>query len=180
MILPAPNAKAKPQAQYPRDAIERLVRILATTVPAFLAREKPISRKANPACMKKTRSAARTTHTVSIAALVLRVPGWGVAFAMAGKANRKNTERGSARLRMARIVVGHAGVVFVRVSEVRGEACAELSPARPSGQSAPCGLGPMANEPRQGRSRTASAPSRGRARGCSPANTSRTILSTWT
>src|SRR6476659_9587953 len=128
--------------------MERFVRILATMVPAFLAREKPISRKAKPACMKKTRSAARTTQTVSIAAFVLRVVGWGVALAMAGKANSKNTDRGSARLRMARIVVGLWGSVFVRVSEVRAEPCAELSPARPGGQSAPSGLGPVAKEPR--------------------------------
>src|SRR3954469_18558873 len=51
------------------DAMERLVRILATTVPAFLAREKPISRNAKPACMKNTSRAASTTQVVSIAAL---------------------------------------------------------------------------------------------------------------
>src|SRR6476659_4129170 len=118
--------------------------------PAFLARDKQISRKAKPACMKKTRSAARTTQTVSIAAFVLRVVGWGVALAMAGKANSKNTDRGSARLRMDRIVVGHVGWVFVPVSEVRTDPCAELSPARPGGQSAPSGLGPVANWPRRG------------------------------
>ena len=40
-----PNAKAKPTAQYMIAAIEKFVRIFATTVPAFLPREKPISRK---------------------------------------------------------------------------------------------------------------------------------------
>ena len=36
-------------------AIEKFVRIFATTVPAFLPREKPISRNAKPACMNMTR-----------------------------------------------------------------------------------------------------------------------------
>ena len=54
MISPIPKAKAKPTAQYMSPAIEKLVRIFATTVPAFFAREKPISRKAKPACMKTT------------------------------------------------------------------------------------------------------------------------------
>ncbi len=45
-------------------AIDRLVMILATTVPAFFVREKPISRPAKPACMKSTRIAATTTHMV--------------------------------------------------------------------------------------------------------------------
>src|SRR5437867_12372885 len=44
MKLPSgpPNANANPTAHQPIAAIEKLVRILATTVPAFLAREKPI------------------------------------------------------------------------------------------------------------------------------------------
>src|SRR5215208_5503357 len=44
--------------------IEKLVRIFATTVPAFLPREKPISRKAKPACMNITRQPAMSTHIV--------------------------------------------------------------------------------------------------------------------
>ena len=55
MISPAPNANAKPHAYQASAAIEKLVRIFATIVPAFLPRENPISRKANPACMKITR-----------------------------------------------------------------------------------------------------------------------------
>src|SRR5215208_2889605 len=43
-------------------AIEKFVRIFAMTVPAFLAREKPISRKANPACMNMTSTPATITH----------------------------------------------------------------------------------------------------------------------
>src|SRR4051812_45373770 len=43
--------------------IEKLTRIFATTVPAFLPREKPISRKAKPACMNMTRMPATSTQT---------------------------------------------------------------------------------------------------------------------
>ena len=43
-------------------AIEKFVRIFATTVPAFLPREKPISRKAKPACMNITTMPATITH----------------------------------------------------------------------------------------------------------------------
>ena len=57
-----PKAKAKPTAQYRSAAIEKFVRILATTVPAFLPREKPISRKAKPACMNMTKQPATITH----------------------------------------------------------------------------------------------------------------------
>src|SRR5947207_10573572 len=49
------------------DATERLARILGTTVPAFFMREKPTSRRRNPACMNNTRTAAATTQTVSTA-----------------------------------------------------------------------------------------------------------------
>ena len=35
---------------------------MATIVPAFFPREKPISRSAKPACMKSTRQAATKTH----------------------------------------------------------------------------------------------------------------------
>ena len=62
---PAPNAKAKPTAQYMIAAIEKFVRIFATTVPAFLPREKPISRNAKPACMNITRHARRRSPTWS-------------------------------------------------------------------------------------------------------------------
>ncbi len=42
------------------------MRIFAITVPAFLPRENPISRKANPACMNITRQPATTTQIVLI------------------------------------------------------------------------------------------------------------------
>ena len=61
--LPSPNAKAKPTAQKQIAAIEKLTRIFAITVPAFLPREKPISRKAKPACMNITRMPATSTQT---------------------------------------------------------------------------------------------------------------------
>jgi hypothetical protein len=40
----------------------KFVRIFAITVPAFFAREKPISRKAKPACMNMTSTPATITH----------------------------------------------------------------------------------------------------------------------
>ena len=66
ITLPAPNANANPQTHQPTAAIEKFVRIFATTVPAFLPREKPISRNANPACMNITRQPAMITHIVLI------------------------------------------------------------------------------------------------------------------
>src|SRR3954454_22373072 len=43
-------------------AIEKFVRIFAITVPAFLPREKPISRNAKPACMNITSTPATITQ----------------------------------------------------------------------------------------------------------------------
>src|SRR5215213_3954667 len=57
-----PNASAKPTAQYASPAIEKFISTFATTVPAFLPREKPISRNANPACMNITSTPATITH----------------------------------------------------------------------------------------------------------------------
>ena len=66
-MVPTPKARANPQAHQQIAAIEKFVRIFATTVPAFFPREKPISRKAKPACMKKTTIAATITHIELIA-----------------------------------------------------------------------------------------------------------------
>src|SRR5882757_1055098 len=55
---------AKPHAHQNRAAIEKLVRILAIPVPAFFPREKPISRKAKPACMNITSTPATITQVV--------------------------------------------------------------------------------------------------------------------
>ena len=74
MISPGPKANAKPIAQYMIAAIEKLARILATTVPAFLPREKPISRKAKPACMNITKQPATTTHSELIATEIGSAP----------------------------------------------------------------------------------------------------------
>src|SRR4051812_6271062 len=60
---PPPKAKAKPTAQYMIPAIEKFVTILAMTVPAFFARENPISRNAKPACMNMTRQPATITQS---------------------------------------------------------------------------------------------------------------------
>ena len=60
---PVLNAKANPQIHQPSAAIEKLVRIFAITVPAFLPRENPISRNANPACMNMTTMPATITHS---------------------------------------------------------------------------------------------------------------------
>src|SRR3954452_5064440 len=71
----------------------KLTRIFAITVPAFLPREKPISRKANPACMNMTRMPATSTHTELMATSAGRWPAtafWSVspsASAAAGAAS---------------------------------------------------------------------------------------------
>src|SRR5215212_11355913 len=65
--LPAPKASANPTAHQHTAAIEKFVRIFATTVPAFLPREKPIARNANPACMNITRQPATITQIELIA-----------------------------------------------------------------------------------------------------------------
>ena len=51
-----------------------LVRIFATPVPAFLAREKPISSIAKPACMNSTSTAAMTTQRVFCATVSDSLP----------------------------------------------------------------------------------------------------------
>src|SRR4051794_13541940 len=79
--------------------MDRFVRILATTVPAFFAREKPISRKAKPACMKKTSEAARITQMELIAEDISAGVG-PAAPAVAGRPSTRTPARGSARLYM--------------------------------------------------------------------------------
>src|SRR5215213_5027192 len=95
--------------------MEKLVRIFATTVPAFFAREKPISRKAKPACMKNTSAPATMTHRELIATESGRAPFLAAssasACAAAGKASSNPHARRSVRL-MARkpadaLVPGH-------------------------------------------------------------------------
>ena len=66
-------------------AIDRLVKIFATPVPAFFMREKPISSMANPACMNRTSTAATITHMVFTGTVSLERPidGLGEVIAVA-------------------------------------------------------------------------------------------------
>src|SRR6266487_4496265 len=66
-VAAAPNASAKPIAQYAIEATPKFVMTFATTVPTFFMRLKPTSSMAKPACMNITRQAATITHTVSAA-----------------------------------------------------------------------------------------------------------------
>ena len=59
---PPPKAIANPNAHQTIEATEKLTRILAMPMPAFLPREKPISRNAKPACMKNTSTVPTSTH----------------------------------------------------------------------------------------------------------------------
>ena len=62
--LPAPNMKAKPKAQKssPQRQVSKMHSRRMLTV--SLDRAKPASSAMNPACMKKTRKAVTSTHTV--------------------------------------------------------------------------------------------------------------------
>ena len=74
----SPKAKAKPTKYQQIAAIEKFVRTLATTVPAFFCRENPISRSMNPACMNITTMPATITHIVlrptDVSPVVLSTP----------------------------------------------------------------------------------------------------------
>src|SRR3954465_12750621 len=97
-IFPDPKGKAKPTAQYMSAAIEKFVRIFATTVPAFLPREKPISKNAKPACMNMTRQAATITHRELMPTDCGRPFASQVsASAVAGRARATSAPKGSAR-----------------------------------------------------------------------------------
>ena len=67
------------------------MRIFAIPVPAFFAREKPISRKAKPACMNITSTPATITQVVFTAETVSgRVgPSWAAATAGRARATRR-------------------------------------------------------------------------------------------
>ncbi len=64
-VAAAPNASAKPIAQYAIEATPKFVMTLATMVPTFFMRLKPTSSMAKPACMNITSTAATITQTVS-------------------------------------------------------------------------------------------------------------------
>ena len=54
----APNMRPKPIAQNARAPMEKSIRFFMRMLTAFLARVKPHSTRAKPACMKNTRKAA--------------------------------------------------------------------------------------------------------------------------
>lgn len=62
----APNISAKPISQKLKAAIRKSTRFLMTTLMLFLARTRPPSRHAKPACIRKTRMAATLSHSTSM------------------------------------------------------------------------------------------------------------------
>ena len=102
-----PNANAKPQIHHPTAAIEKLVRIFATTVPAFFALENPISRNANPACMNITRQPARTTHMVLMPTELSSFP----AIAFVRSVESANAAPGATSIAMSAAINGSATAV---------------------------------------------------------------------
>ncbi len=59
----APNISPKPMAQKAREPMEKSIRFFIMMLMAFLARVKPDSTRANPACIKNTRAAATRVQT---------------------------------------------------------------------------------------------------------------------
>src|SRR5436190_1251215 len=115
-------------------AIEKFVRIFATTVPAFFPRENPISRNAKPACMNITRQAATTTQIELMPTLSGRTPLLAAskvsAIAAAGAISEATKPSPRARTTDERLIdppessatrsLGRAGrTVFRRVSKDR-------------------------------------------------------------
>ncbi len=101
---PPPKAIAKPTAHQTTDAIEKLTRILAIPMPAFFPREKPISRNAKPACMKKTSAVPTSTHVTltSLTSVSSVGPSW--ASAAAGRARRPTIAVRAPRTRVVRLM----------------------------------------------------------------------------
>src|SRR5437899_6391021 len=95
-VAAAPNASAKPTAQYTMADTPKLVMTFATTVPTFFIRLKPTSSIAKPACMNITNTAATTTQTVS-------APTPAACFAV-GSSARAVSGRAAARAAIARAV----------------------------------------------------------------------------
>src|SRR5210317_553033 len=59
----APNISPKPMAQKAREPMEKSIRFFIMMLTAFLARVKPDSTRAKPACIKNTRAAATRVQT---------------------------------------------------------------------------------------------------------------------
>ena len=64
-------------------------------MPAFLPREKPISRKAKPACMKNTRTVATITQVMSSCVEHLRLGALSVL--VLGEGRRRESQEGEQR-----------------------------------------------------------------------------------
>ena len=63
-----PNASGNPTKKKPMNPRPKMAKFVLTTCAACLARQKPVSTSANPACMKMTRIAPITTHSMFEAA----------------------------------------------------------------------------------------------------------------
>ncbi len=62
-VVVAPNIRPKPTAQKKSEPMAKSIRFFIMMLTAFLARVKPVSTMAKPACMKKTRAAAIRVQT---------------------------------------------------------------------------------------------------------------------
>ena len=129
-------------------AIEKFTRIFGTTVPAFFAREKPISRNAKPACIKITSTAATTTQIELIADAVRQIAAaCGVQRVRVRRPRQRYAgERGSKQRRagpsahqsssvgnhqLDMVVTGGRGV-FVPMSKIPGRAFSIRSTVEPA------------------------------------------------
>ena len=64
--LSPPNIRPQPKSRKPRDETAKTIKFLDRMLTVFFDRAKPASTLAKPKFMKKTRIAARNTHSVSI------------------------------------------------------------------------------------------------------------------
>ena len=62
----APKARGKPTRKKPMKPSPKMAKFVLTTWAACLDRQKPVSTRANPACMKMTRMAPMTTHSMFV------------------------------------------------------------------------------------------------------------------
>src|SRR5690554_4610923 len=65
--MEGPNIMLKPTTQNTREPMEKSITFFIMMLPTFLARVKPDSTMAKPACIKNTSTAASKTQMVSIA-----------------------------------------------------------------------------------------------------------------
>ena len=62
-----PNARPKPTSQKPMAPMQNTIMFIIIVWATFLARVKPVSTRAKPACMKKIRKPATSIHITLIA-----------------------------------------------------------------------------------------------------------------